>query len=115
MRRAASLVEGRGVVGGSEAAAAAGEDGEGARDLGADGVDGADVEAVGMIEQRPAELAVALEDGEGEGAGLRGRRYRMRHGKGVRDWAASRWARTRSRISAVALLVKVMARTCSGW
>ena len=59
-----------GGVGWRKAAAAAGEDGKGAGDLGADGVDGADVEAVGMIEENPAELPVALEDGEGEGAGL---------------------------------------------
>ena len=44
------VVEGAGVVGGGEAASGAGEHGEGARDLGADRVDGADVEAVRVVE-----------------------------------------------------------------
>ncbi len=63
-------VEGPGVFGRGEAAAGAGEVGQGARDLGADRVDGADVEAVGVVGERPAELPVSGEDGAGEGPGL---------------------------------------------
>ena len=51
-----------------EAAAGAGEHGEGSGDLGADRVDGADVEAVGVVEEVPTELAVAGEDGTGQSA-----------------------------------------------
>ena len=53
-----------------EAAARAGEHREGAGDLGTDRVDGAQVEAVGLVEQVPAEQAVARKDGLGEGAGF---------------------------------------------
>jgi hypothetical protein len=53
------------VVGGGKAAAAPGEDGEGAGDLSADGVDGAEIKALRMVEEGPAELLIAGEDGEG--------------------------------------------------
>ncbi len=113
VRRAASRWSGAGVVGGSQPAAASGEHGKRARDLRADGVDGADVEAVRLIEQRQPRLPVAFEDGEGKLAGLAveavGGCQRMSSA-----WAAFKCASTRSRISAVALWVKVMARTCSG-
>ena len=59
-------VEGSGVFRRGEAAAGAGEVGQGARDLGADRVDGADVEAVGVVDERPAELTVSGEDRAGE-------------------------------------------------
>ena len=52
------------------AASAAGEEREGAGDVGADGVDGADVEAGWLIEKLPVEGAVAGEGGCGERAGF---------------------------------------------
>ena len=55
-RGAGLAVEGSGVFRRGEAAAGAGEVGQGARDLGADRVDGADVEAMGVVGERPAEL-----------------------------------------------------------
>ena len=63
-------VERRRIVGGCEPATAAGEYGESAGDFDSDGVDCADVEPLWLIEQGPAELAVALKDGEGKLARL---------------------------------------------
>jgi len=63
-------VKGSGVVDRGEAATGAGENREGAGDLGADRVDGADVEAMGVVEEVPAELAVAGEYGAGERFGF---------------------------------------------
>ncbi len=67
-------VEGCGVLGGGEAASGAGEDGEGAGDFGGDGVDGAEVEAVGLVEEVPVELVVAVRGRPGPGGGSGGRR-----------------------------------------
>ena len=58
------------ILGRGQAATASGEDGEGARNLRADGVDGADVEAVRLLQQRPPKLPAALQHGEGESEGL---------------------------------------------
>ena len=53
-----------------ETAAGAGEHRQSARDLCADRVDGTDVEAVGVVEQVPAELLVPVQNGAGEFSGL---------------------------------------------
>ncbi len=103
-----------GVGGGRETASTAGEDGQGAGDLSTDGIDGAEMETVGVIEQRPGELAVARQNCASECAGLAIEGIEGRIVFGRFDLAACSCARTRSRSSAVALLVKVMARTCSG-
>ena len=105
-------IERLGVVDGCEAAAEPESTGSRCGDVGADRVDGADVEQAGMVEQIPAEQPVAREDGRGESAGLavEAAEWTARAGGGRRG----AWARTRSRSSAVALMVKVMARTCSG-
>src|SRR6266702_3065860 len=63
-------VEGTAVLLGIKAAAGTGEDRKGAGDLGADRVDGADLQAIGLVEEGPFQLAVALEHGAGEFAGL---------------------------------------------
>ena len=87
-----------------------------------------------VVEELPAELKVAGQYSLGEGKGFAvevvlgwcwirirsAASWSSTAGSAI-DWlesvvcaAAARWARTRSRISAVALLVKVMASTCSG-
>ena len=63
-------IEGLGIGGRRAWRAAAGEQRKGSGDVRADGVDGADREPLGPVEDVPAEDGVAAEGGEGEGAGF---------------------------------------------
>jgi len=62
-------VDGFGVERGDEAAAGVRQDGQAGSDVEGERVDGADVQAVGVVEDLPVEYAVAGKDSEGERAG----------------------------------------------